>query len=333
MNVSDSVLSRSEKSLFALRQLYRDRGYRPYRMGKFEPYDLYAANKEFLLSDHVITFTDTDGKLMALKPDVTLSIIKNSRDLPEETQRVYYNENVYRVSKGTGAFSEIMQAGVECFGAVDGQALAEVVGLAAESLALLAPRAVLALSDLDVLQAVLDRLGPDGETRGRLYQAIGERNTHEIRALCADHPDRAAAELIPRIRKGGAVIDAGNIPDLVPPLAAVAAASPGESRFVNAGRLRLKESDRLQSVCAMLKALGAEAEEKPEELIIRGKQTLRGGVVDSFRDHRIAMSAAVAALACREPVTILGAEAVEKSYPAFWQDYRRLGGRIREEEA
>lgn len=145
--------------------------------------------------------------------------------------------------------------------------------------------------------------------------------------------DRAAAELIPRIRKGGAVIDAGNIPDLVPPLAAVAAASPGESRFVNAGRLRLKESDRLQSVCAMLKSLGAEAEEKPEELIIRGKQTLRGGVVDSFRDHRIAMSAAVAALACREPVTILGAEAVEKSYPAFWLDYRRLGGRIREEEA
>ena len=145
--------------------------------------------------------------------------------------------------------------------------------------------------------------------------------------------DRAAAELIPRIRKGGAVIDAGNIPDLVPPLAAVAAASPGESRFVNAGRLRLKESDRLQSVCAMLKSLGAEAEEKPEELIIRGKETLRGGVVDSFRDHRIAMSAAVAALACREPVTILGAEAVEKSYPAFWQDYRRLGGRIREEEA
>ena len=145
--------------------------------------------------------------------------------------------------------------------------------------------------------------------------------------------DRAAAKLIPRIRRGGAVIDAGNVPDLVPPLAAVAAATPGTTRFVNAGRLRLKESDRLQSVCAMLRALGAEAEEKPEELIIRGKETLRGGVVDSCRDHRIAMSAAVAALACREPVTVLGAEAVEKSYPAFWQDYRRLGGDIREEEA
>ena len=144
--------------------------------------------------------------------------------------------------------------------------------------------------------------------------------------------DRAAAELIPRIRAGNAVIDAGDIPDLVPPLAVVAAVSPGETRFVNAGRLRLKESDRLQSVCAMLRSLGADAEEKPEELILRGKETLRGGVVDSCRDHRIAMSAAVAAIACREPVTVLGAEAVEKSYPAFWADYRSLGGELREEE-
>ena len=81
----------------------------------------------------------------------------------------------------------------------------------------------------------------------------------------------------------------------------------------------------------MLTALGADAEERPEELIIRGKETLRGGTVDSCRDHRIAMSAAVAALACREPVTVLGAESVEKSYPGFWEDYCRLGGRIREE--
>ena len=156
-----------------------------------------------------------------------------------------------------------------------------------------------------------------------------------ITGLDPDSPqgDRAAAELIPRIRQGNAVIDAGDIPDLVPPLAAVAAVSPGETRFVNAGRLRLKESDRLQSVCAMLNALGAEAEERPEELIVRGREALAGGTVDSCRDHRIAMSAAVAALACRAPVTVLNAEAVEKSYPAFWADYRRLGGRIREEEA
>ena len=169
------------------------------------------------------------------------------------------------------------------------------------------------------------------------WLAAGALSSGKIRISGLDpdsaQGDRAAAELIPCIRMGGAVIDSGNIPDLVPPLAAVAAASPGETRFINAGRLRLKESDRLQSVCAMLKALGAEAEEMPEELIVRGKETLCGGVVDSCGDHRIAMSAAVAALVCRSPVTILGAESVEKSYPAFWQDYRRLGGCIREEKS
>lgn len=143
--------------------------------------------------------------------------------------------------------------------------------------------------------------------------------------------DRAAAELLPRIREGNAVIDVGNIPDLVPPLAVAAAVSPGVTRFVNAARLRLKESDRLASVCAMLQALGGDAEAGPGELTIRGKASLRGGTVDSCRDHRIAMSAAIAASVCREPVRILGAEAVEKSYPAFWQDYRLLGGSIREE--
>ena len=142
--------------------------------------------------------------------------------------------------------------------------------------------------------------------------------------------DRAAAALIRRIRAGGAVVNCADIPDLVPPLAAVAAATPGETRFVNAGRLRLKESDRLRTVSAMLRALGAKTEELPDALTVHGSDTLRGGTVDSFGDHRIAMSAAVAAIACKGPVTVLGAEAVEKSYPAFWADYRRLGGMVQE---
>ncbi len=143
--------------------------------------------------------------------------------------------------------------------------------------------------------------------------------------------DRAAAQLIPRIRAGGAVIDCGDIPDLVPPLAAAAAAKPGETRFVNAARLRLKESDRLKSVASLINALGGEAVEGPDTLTVRGKAALRGGTVDSCRDHRIAMAAAVLAVACEGPVRVLGAEAVEKSYPAFWADYRRLGGEVQEE--
>ena len=126
MNISDNVLQSGEKINLMLRELYHARGYRPYRMSKFEEYDFYANNKDFLVSDNVITFTDTNGKLMALKPDVTLSIIKNSRDVPDEKQRVYYCENVYRVARNTGSFKEITQTGLECFGNVNCDDVADV---------------------------------------------------------------------------------------------------------------------------------------------------------------------------------------------------------------
>ena len=99
MEINESVLQRNERYVYALRELYFRYGFTPYRMSKFEEYDLYARNKDFLVSDNVITFTDTDGKLMALKPDVTLSIIKNSKDEPDVIRKVSYNENVYFVCK------------------------------------------------------------------------------------------------------------------------------------------------------------------------------------------------------------------------------------------
>ena len=111
MNIS--VLKNDEKAIFSLRELYQKYGYSQFKMSKFEEYDLYVKNKNFLVSDNIITFTDTDGKLMALKPDVTLSIIKNSKDGEKGVQKLYYNENVYRVSKGTQSFKEIMQVGLE----------------------------------------------------------------------------------------------------------------------------------------------------------------------------------------------------------------------------
>ena len=100
-----------ERVIYSLRTLYNASGYAQYKMSKFEEYDLYARNKDFLISDGIITFMDTNGKLMALKPDVTLSIIKNSKDDPESVSKVYYNENVYRISKGTRSFKELMQVG------------------------------------------------------------------------------------------------------------------------------------------------------------------------------------------------------------------------------
>ena len=92
MNITDLTLEYEEKAVFALRSLYSKYGYSQYKMNKFEEYDLYVKNKDFLISDSVITFTDTNGRLMALKPDVTLSIIKNSKDTKGYVEKLYYNE-------------------------------------------------------------------------------------------------------------------------------------------------------------------------------------------------------------------------------------------------
>ncbi len=129
-------------------------------------------------------------------------------------------------------------------------------------------------------------------------------------------------------------LDVSNCPDLVPPLAAMAALRPGCTTHIgNAARLRIKESDRLASVTAVLKALGADVAEGPDSLTIRGKEALHGGVtVDSFNDHRIAMMAAIAATRCVKPITITGAQCVAKSYPDFWEVYERLGGKIQKSE-
>ena len=140
--------------------------------------------------------------------------------------------------------------------------------------------------------------------------------------------DREAEHASLRIAAGSAVIDAQDIPDLVPVLSVLASVSPGETRFINAGRLRIKESDRLATTTALLNNLGADVEELPDGLIVRGKRRLTGGYVDSANDHRIAMSAAIASLACDGPVIVTGAQAVNKSYPAFWADFQRLGGRV-----
>ena len=165
-----------------------------------------------------------------------------------------------------------------------------------------------------------------------------------VDGLCADSSqgDRAIAQLLHKfgaeivqgaqslsVRCGalhGIRVDASQIPDLVPVLAALAACADGTAEIVNAARLRLKESDRLRTTAAVLSALGADVRELPDGLVIHGRARLSGGTVDSCGDHRIAMAAAVAACACTEPVVITGAQAVEKSYPRFWADLEALKG-------
>lgn len=182
----ETYLKPEERAVFALRELYRGYGYLPFKMSKFEEYDLYVRNKDFLVSDRVITFTDMGGKLLALKPDVTLSIIKNGEDRPGEKQKVCYNENVYRVSGSTHQFKEILQTGLECIGDLDSYDVCEVVTLAAASLATVSPDFVLDISHMGILSALLDDITAEKSVRREIARCIAEKNTHDLTRICSE---------------------------------------------------------------------------------------------------------------------------------------------------
>jgi len=175
-----------EQAVFALRSLYRGYGYLPFKMSKFEEYDLYVRNKDFLVSDRIITFTDVEGKLLALKPDVTLSIIKNGEDAPGCKQKVCYNENVYRVSGSTHRFKEILQTGLECIGDLDTYDICEVVTLAAASLATISDAYALDISHMGVLSALLDEITSDSDLRREIARCVSEKNPHDLARVCAE---------------------------------------------------------------------------------------------------------------------------------------------------
>ncbi|MBQ1976776.1 MAG: ATP phosphoribosyltransferase regulatory subunit [Clostridia bacterium] len=184
MNIAETILQNDEKAVYRLRSLYRSYGYTPYKMSKFEEYDLYVRNKDFLVSDSVITFTDKSGKLMALKPDVTLSIIKNNKDVTDGVQKLCYNENVYRISDENGSYKEIMQTGLECIGQIDTYCLCEALSLAAQSLGAIVDDFILDVSHLGIVSAVLDSLKVSPEGRAALLRCIGEKNPHGISEIC-----------------------------------------------------------------------------------------------------------------------------------------------------
>jgi len=174
----------SEQVAFDLRALYSRYGYAQYKMSKFEEYDLYARNKDFLISENVITFTDLSGKLMALKPDVTLSIVKNSADQTPWVQKLYYNENVYRTAKGSAGFREIMQMGLETLGDLDEYCISEVLELACRSLATISDAAVLDVSHLGLLRQVMESAGIPKDLQSDAAAMIGRKSIHELEALC-----------------------------------------------------------------------------------------------------------------------------------------------------
>ncbi len=185
--IDESIIRFEEKAIFRLRSLYQKHGYLPYKMSKFEEYDLYLRNKDFLVSDRVIAFNDTNGKLMALKPDVTLSIIKSGVDTEGTKQKVYYNENVYRVSESTHRFKEIMQAGLECIGDIDIFDIYEVISLAAESLYQISPDFCIEISNMDVVLAVVNKVCDNRDFVTKALMFISQKNAHDLKVLCDEY--------------------------------------------------------------------------------------------------------------------------------------------------
>lgn len=179
----EDILKNDERAVLALRDLYCRYGYLPYKMSRFEEYDLYLQNKDFLVSDQIITFSDRNGRLLALKPDVTLSIIKNVPDQNGVVQKVYYNENVYRADKSTHVIKEIMQAGLECVGDLGFYEIAEVVLLAAKSLACIGKNYLLDLSHMGLISAVLDECGLTDRQRSAVMTCLRKKNLHELEIL------------------------------------------------------------------------------------------------------------------------------------------------------
>ena len=208
MNTS-SGLRGEDVTVAALRTLHERYGYAPYKMSKFEEYDLYVRNKDFLISDSIITFTDTNGKLMALKPDVTLSIIKNTKD-EGGTKKLFYSEHVYRVPKNAYGFKEILQTGLECMGDIDEATLYEVLLLAAASLRNVGERAVLDIAHRGVIEDLLAPLSLSEEALSAVYRCIREKNAHELQDVCAAYgiPAATADTLVQVVSIYGAPADA-----------------------------------------------------------------------------------------------------------------------------
>ena len=174
--MTENILRKEEKAIFDLRALYESCGYKRYKMSKFEEYDLYADNRSFIAGGNIITFNDTHGKLLALKPDVTLSIVKNAA--AGEALKEYYNENVYRAVDGE--YREIMQVGIESIGEIDLYAVCEVLMLAKKSLARISEKYLLDLSSAAFVGGLFEEAAIPYEAHLQLLACVSGKNTHDM---------------------------------------------------------------------------------------------------------------------------------------------------------
>lgn len=183
MELKLETLRKSEQVAYLLRSIYEQYGYRKFRMGKFEEYDFYTKNKDFLSSGQIITFTDLSGKLMALKPDVTMSIVKNTRASAGTPERLYYTESVYRMSREVREYKEIFQIGIEYIGEVTPYTNIELVNLALKSLACIEDAYVLDVSHMGFLTGLFESIDAPAEAKKGFLRCIESKNAHELGRL------------------------------------------------------------------------------------------------------------------------------------------------------
>ena len=179
-------ISGIDSVVYSIRDAFSQYGYNEYKMNKFEEYDLYVKNKDFLISKNVITFTDTNGKLLALKPDVTLSIVKNTKD-GVGVKKVFYSENVYRVSSKSNGYKEIPQMGLECIGDLDSYNVAEVITLAKSSLDKISTANVLEISPVGIVLDYVNDLSLNDNVKEQVYKLIDDKNVHELSTILQEN--------------------------------------------------------------------------------------------------------------------------------------------------
>lgn len=201
-------LPKDEQLPLLLRGLFERRGYRRYRMSNFEAYDLYRENKNFLESEGIITFTDATGRLMALKPDVTMSIVKQTKP-DAAVSKLYYMEHVFRLAPQGGQYQEISQMGLEYIGGRDGYAEAETVELALRSLAAVGAQSVLNVGHMGFVTGMLDAFGLRPAARVAALDALRDKNAHALRDIAKANAltDEQANRLVALASLAGPFVD------------------------------------------------------------------------------------------------------------------------------
>ena len=184
MEIELNSMRKEDEVSLVLGNLFESYGYKKYLMSRFEEYSLYMENKDFLISDKIITFTDAGGKLMALKPDVTLSIVKNAK-AEKGVRKLYYIENVYRPARNSPEFRESEQIGLEAIGDIDGYTVYEVTRLALNALAAVDKDFILDISHVGFVSALIEGLGLDYEANEEIYGYVTGKNIHGLKAASA----------------------------------------------------------------------------------------------------------------------------------------------------